>query len=91
VASAPIANAPRASAPGGIFAVNGRSDTFNPIYFSPVAGNASFTLEIGANGAGIQKLTSGSRIAIVCAWERVALTQGQIEAFRQATRPRFGV
>jgi len=63
----------------------------NPIYFSPAAGNASFTLEIGANGAGIQKLTSGSRIAIVCAWEGVALTQGQIEAFRQATRPSFGV
>jgi hypothetical protein len=46
-----------ANAADGIFMVNGSSDTFNPTYSSPSAGNATFTMEIGANGNGIQKLT----------------------------------
>lgn len=59
-------------------------------YSSPSSGNAAQTMQIGARGAGGSPLTSGSRIGLLCMWS-AALTQGQVMAFRNALRGRYGV
>ncbi len=75
----------------GYFQCNGAQETFSSTYLTPSAGSASFTTEIGARGNANSPMPNGSRIAMVAAWEGVALSQAQINSIFQATRGSFGV
>lgn len=78
-------------ASASLFAINDATETFNGAYTSPSASNASQTLELAARGNSNVRIETGARISMVMMWESVALQAGQVRAFFNATRGRFGV
>lgn len=75
-----------------VLQINGTQDTSNSgTYSSPSASNTSQPFTIGWSSVGTQFVPNLSRMAVICAWEGVALTTAQMLAFFQATRGRFGV
>jgi hypothetical protein len=75
----------------GLRQINGTQETFASAYTSPSAGSAAQTFQIGARGNAAGPLSDGSRMALACAWEGVALTAAEVADFHDATRERFGV
>jgi len=80
-----------AGAGGALLQKDNSVEAVTSTYTSPSAGNASFTMQIGARGNGDAPIKSGNRMAMFTAWEGRALTAGEIQAFFNATRGRFGV
>lgn len=79
------------AAGAGSFAINGATEAISGAYSSPASGAASNTMCIASTGGGNEPIPSGNKIAMVAAWEGVALTAAQLTAIYQATRGRFGV
>lgn len=75
---------------GTIAGINTSFELFTSTYTSPATGNASFTFQAAAIGNGTVPPQSGARMAMFTAWEGRALTQGEVTAFFNATRRRFG-
>lgn len=71
--------------------VNSTVTTFNGVYTTPSASDATYTAQIGAAGNAVNPLRSGSRLPLFMAWEGAALTQAQLLAVFNATRGRFGI
>ncbi len=72
-------------ASGSTIQLNGSSQTFTYTYTSPSAGNAIYSMEVGARGNGNSPFPNGSRLAMLAVWEGVALSQAQINAIYAAT------
>lgn len=70
---------------------NGVTDTDPATYTSPSSSDATFTCQIGSRGNNNTPLTNGSRMGGFMAWEGVALSATQMNAFFNATRKVFGV
>lgn len=79
------------AADSGFFGINGTAVTFSAAYTTPAAGDATFTTQIGAGGNNNSPLSANSRMAMAAAWSGRALSQGEVSAFFNATRGRFGV
>lgn len=58
-------------------------------YASPSASDAGVTMNLMTCGAGGLPAQSGARMAMVCMWEGLSLTPGEMMAFFNATRGRF--
>jgi hypothetical protein len=71
--------------------VNGVYHAFDGTYASPVAGDASFAMQISGRGNSNQPLPSGSRYAGGWLWEGVALSQANATTLFNATKGRFGL
>jgi len=78
-------------ATAGFFGQNNSFSTFDPTYTSPSAAAATDVFGIGRRGASEGILSAGGRVAMVAAWEGVALTQAQIDSFYQAVRGIYGI
>lgn len=52
---------------------------------------ATYTMQIGAGGNNIDPLLSGSRLAMMAAWDSASLSPSEIQSLFNATRGRFGV
>jgi hypothetical protein len=70
--------------------INGAVTVGGSSYTSPSSSAASYTLQLGASGSGVF-LPNGSRMAEFLLWEGVTPSQGQLMAYYQASRARFGV
>lgn len=70
---------------GGAVTVGGSS------YSSPSSSDATYTMQIFSGGNSAQLPSNGSRIAEFLAWEGVTPSLGQLMAYYQASRTRFGV
>jgi hypothetical protein len=83
-----------ASVNSGIMQINAVQETGKAAaYTSPASGSASYPVQLGAagdNGVGTPPFTNGSREAVACAWEGVALTAAQLMDLFNATRGRLG-
>jgi hypothetical protein len=78
-----------AGANGLKLVLDGAVSSLTSTYSSPAAGNASFTLQIGAGGNSNAPVANNTRIAMHLMWQGVALTVEQLAALYQATRRRF--
>lgn len=67
------------------------SDTFNSTYSSPSISNASYTLQIAANGNAYIPVKASSRLAAVAVWQGTALTKANMDTIWAAMRGRFGI
>lgn len=76
---------------GALMMLNTTQELFTSTYTTPAAGNATVTMEIGANGNAVDQLSNTSRIAMFSAWEGRALSADELNAIYLATRGRFGV
>lgn len=70
---------------------NSSNQTFSFTLTTPSSSPGLYTMDIGSRGNGNSMMPNGSRIAMVAAWEGVALTQEEIDSIFQATRGGFGI
>lgn len=71
--------------------INGTVTLGGSSYASPSSAAATYTMQIGSGGTGANALPNGSRMAEFLAWEGVTPSQGQLMAYYQASRTRFGI
>lgn len=69
----------------GAYQVNATQQAFTSTYTSPSAAAPSFTTEVGARGNASTPFPNGSRLAMVAAWEGVALSTAQMTSLYNAT------
>ena len=70
---------------------NGTSFTNVGVFSDLKTSSASAKMEIGSQGTGVGRLTSGARIGSICAWEGSYLTTTQINNIFEATRGWYGI
>lgn len=71
---------------------DGVFDLVDATYTSPATGFASNVLHLGSSGTGNTRISAGSRMGIVAAWEGAQTPSAQgLRAFYNATRWRYGV
>jgi hypothetical protein len=77
------------------FGLSGTYDAMTgQTYAGPSSGSATYGLGLGANAdisGSSRNLQSGGRLAIVGAWQGIALGQAETTEIFNATRSRFGV
>ena len=71
--------------------INGAVTLGGSTYSSPSSSAATYTLQIGSGGAGTNTLQNTSRMAQFLLWEGVTPSLGQLMAYFQGSRTRFGV
>lgn len=82
---------------GGFLYLNGgynqvsASNTFDSTYASPAAGNASFTMQIGAKGNAVGISASGGRMSCIAIWSGTAITKANMDTLWVSMRGRFGL
>ena len=82
---------------GGFLYANGAynkvsgSDTFDSTYSSPASGNATATMEIGAEGNGANTSPANARLSCIAIWGGTAITKANMDTLYAALRGRVGI
>lgn len=71
--------------------VNGNAQQMACTLVSPSAANNPNTFNIGSNQTPADFFTNGGRIAMIAAWQAVALNRGELTALFNAIRGRYGI
>ena len=73
----------------GVYNQVSGSDTFDSTYTSPAAGNASFTMELSAEGNGVNKAQSGTLVSCIAIWSGTAISKANMDTLWASMRGRF--